>query len=138
MTKKLIFGPPQTLETDITAMIDEENAIRVESWVNEAISEGANLLIGGKRNRTFYEPTILTNTKPDMKVCCDEIFGPVVVIEKFSDFIEAVFRVNDSHYGLQAGVFTNNIDEMNYAFMYNWSVDEGKFKAVDPNGYEMK
>lgn len=114
--KKYKIGKPEELDTDISAMIDEENAIRVEDWVNLAVKDGAKVLCGGKRNGTVYEPTIITNTKREMNVCKLEIFGPVVTIEKYSDFKNAVDSVNDSDYGLQAGVFTNSINEMNYAF----------------------
>lgn len=112
-TKKLNFGAPDDTNTDISAMIDEENAIRVEHWVNEAVTDGAKILFGGKRNGAYFEPTIITNTKQQMKVCALEVFGPVVTIEKFSEYNEAVSNINDSEYGLQAGVFTNNIKELN-------------------------
>ena len=115
-TKKLKFGAPDDTETDISVMIDEENALRVEEWVNEAIKDGAKVLFGGKRNGTYFEPTIITNTKNEMKVCSLEVFGPVVTIEKYTNFSDAVKNVNDSEYGLQAGVFTNGIDEMNQAY----------------------
>ena len=115
-TKALKVGPPNDINTDITAMIDEENAQRVEQWVNEAVSTGAKLLCGGKRNKSFFEPTVLTNTKDEMKVCCQEIFGPVIILNSFEKFEEAIDKVNNSIYGLQAGIFTNNIEEMNYAF----------------------
>lgn len=114
--KKLKIGNPIDINTDISSMIDEENAIRVENWVNEAIADGAKVLCGGNRNGTYYEPTVITNTKQEMKVCKMEIFGPVVTIEKFSKFNNAVNEINNSEYGLQAGVFTNNIKEMNLAF----------------------
>ncbi len=115
-TKKLKFGAPDNPATDISVMIDEENALRVEEWVNEAVKDGAKVLFGGKRNKTYFEPTIITNTKNEMKVCSLEVFGPVVTIEKYTDFSDAVKNVNDSEYGLQAGVFTNGIDEMNQAY----------------------
>ncbi len=115
-TKKLKFGSPEDPTTDISVMIDEENAIRVEEWVNEAEKEGAKILFGGKRKGTYFEPTIITNTKTEMKVCALEIFGPVVTIEKYTNFNEAIQDVNNSEYGLQAGVFTNGIKEMNQAF----------------------
>lgn len=114
--KKYKIGKAEESDTDISAMIDEENAIRVEEWINIAVKNGAKIICGGKRNGTVVEPTILTNTKKEMNVCKMEIFGPVVIIEKFKDFKEAVNLVNDSEYGLQAGVFTNSIDEMNYSF----------------------
>jgi len=115
-TKKLKAGHPLDLSTDITSMIDEENAKRVEEWVNNAIKEGAELVCGGNRKGTFYEPTILTHTKHEMQVVCNEIFGPVVILEPYEKFEDAIHLVNNSIYGLQAGVFTNEINEMNYAF----------------------
>lgn len=115
-TKNLKTGHPTEENVDFTSMIDEENAIRVESWINEAVSNGATLLYGGKRNNTFVEPTILTDTKHEMKVCSLEIFGPVVVLEKYKDFKSVVDTINDSEFGLQAGIFTDSIDEMNYAY----------------------
>ncbi|MCK5169220.1 MAG: aldehyde dehydrogenase family protein [Bacteroidales bacterium] len=115
-TKTLKFGSPEDPLTDISAMIDEENAIRVEEWVSEAIEEGAKVLFGGKREGSYFEPTIITNTKHQMKVCSLEVFGPVVTIEKYSNYNEAMNFINNSEFGLQAGVFTNNISEMNQAF----------------------
>lgn len=114
--KSLKYGDPQDKDTTISAMIDEANAVRVENWVNEAISGGAELLFGGKRKDSYYEATALTNTKMDMKVCSNEIFGPVVIIEPFNNFKQAVDMINETNYGLQAGVFTNHIKEMDYAF----------------------
>ncbi len=115
-SKKLKYGDPLSPETDITVMIDEKNAMRVESWVEQAKSSGAEVLCGGKRKGLFYEPTILTNTKPAMKVNCQEIFGPVITVEPYEDFASAVENINNSNYGLQASVFTNQLDEMDYAF----------------------
>jgi acyl-CoA reductase-like NAD-dependent aldehyde dehydrogenase len=115
LTKNLRVGSPIDQNTDISSMIDEENAIRVEEWVNEAVANGAKVLLGGKRNGTFFEPTIITKTNREMKVCALEIFGPVVTIEKYNNFDEAVSYINDSEFGLQAGVFTNRITEMNQA-----------------------
>lgn len=115
-TKRIKFGSPTEVDTDISSMIDEENSIRVEEWVNEAVNDGAKILFGGKRHGTYFEPTIITNTIQEMKVCSLEVFGPVVTVEKFSNYNEAIQSVNNSEYGLQAGVFTNNIQEMNQAF----------------------
>lgn len=115
-TKFLKSGPSENPDTDISALIDEENAKRVESWVAEAVNGGAKLLCGGKREGAFFEPTVLTATKQNMKVCCCEIFGPVVIIEPYDDFKTAVDEINKSRYGLQAGVFTDSITEMDYAF----------------------
>jgi len=114
--KKLKFGDPLDPETDISVMIDTENADRVENWIRESVEKGAKILLGGKKKGAYFEPTILTNTKKEMKVCSLEIFGPVVAVERFSGFQEAIDLVNDSNYGLQAGVFTNLVSEMNSAF----------------------
>jgi acyl-CoA reductase-like NAD-dependent aldehyde dehydrogenase len=116
LTHLLQIGDPAELKTDISAMIDEENALRVEAWVNEAISQGAKVLCGAKRNGNIYAPTVLTNTLQEMKVCALEIFGPVVTIEPYDNFDEALEVVNQSEFGLQAGVFTNRLNEMNQAF----------------------
>jgi len=116
MVKTLRIGDTADINTDFSVMIDEKNALRVESWINEAIEGGAHLLYGGKRIKNLVEPTVLVNTDKEMKVNCKEIFGPVVTITSFSTFEEAVEMLNYGKYGLQAGVFTNAINEMNYAF----------------------
>lgn len=115
-TSQLIQGNPKDATTDISSMIDETNAKRVESWVNDAVTDGAKVLHGGNRQGTYYEPTIMTHTKPEMNICKLEIFGPVVTIEKFDEFKEGIAAINNSEYGLQAGIFTNAIDEINFAF----------------------
>ncbi len=112
----LKVGSPTDDSTQFSSMIDEKNALRMEAWVNEAIDMGAKLIAGGKREGTFYAPTILTDVPMKAKVVAEEAFGPVVVIEKFSDFNEAIEKVNAGKFGLQAGVYTNNIDELNKAF----------------------
>ena len=112
----LKVGDPTDDSTEISAMIDENNAKRVEAWVDEAVEEGATVLCGGKREGAYYAPTILSDTKPKMKVCALEVFGPVVTLEPFEDFKNVISVVNESEFGLQAGVFTNKIDEMDYAF----------------------
>jgi glyceraldehyde-3-phosphate dehydrogenase (NADP+) len=116
-TAQLKQGNPDNQETDISVMIDENNAKRVESWVNDAVADGAKILYGGKRQGTYFEPTLITNTKPEMNVCRLEIFGPVVSIEKVASFKEGIAEINNSEYGLQAGVFTNDVDEINDAFL---------------------
>ncbi|MCT4636918.1 MAG: aldehyde dehydrogenase family protein [Bacteroidales bacterium] len=114
--KKLKQGSPLDSNTDISAMIDIKNAERVESWINEAKNSGAEILLGGNRDNTYVEPTIITNTTSDMKVNNLEVFGPVVCIEKYSDFDIAIYQVNQSEYGLQAGIFSDSLDEINRAF----------------------
>lgn len=116
LASQLKTGDPLDPETDITSMIDESNAKRVEDWVAEAVNYGARIVCGGKRKGSFYEPTVLTGTKTEMKVCALEVFGPVVVVEPYAEFKDAVGQINNSRYGLQAGVFTNRVDEMNHAF----------------------
>jgi len=130
--KQLKQGDPIDKTTDISVVIDEENAIRIELWIEEAVREGATLLCGGKRDGAFVEPTVLTNTKESMKVSCQEIFGPVVIIEPFENFEKAVQAVNNSKYGLQAGVFTNSITQMNYAFKH---LDVGGLMINDIPGF---
>lgn len=137
--KNLKVGHPLEADTDITAMIDEDNAIRVENWVNDAVNDGAKVLCGGKRNGSVYEPTVLTNTKDGMNVCCLEVFGPVVSIEPYEEFEKAVEKVNNTEYGLQAGVFTNSLDEVNYAFNHlevgGVMINEGSTFRVDHMPY---
>jgi glyceraldehyde-3-phosphate dehydrogenase (NADP+) len=116
-SEKLIIGDPLKAETQLSSMIDEANAIRVEAWVNEAIEQGAKLVTGGKRNGVFYEATILTNTSSAMKVNSEEVFGPVICVEKYDDTIkDAVKKINDSKFGLQCGVFTDSVSELDYCF----------------------
>jgi glyceraldehyde-3-phosphate dehydrogenase (NADP+) len=115
-TQKLKCGDALHPETQFCVMIDEPNAKRVEDWVSEAVERGAKLHCGGKRQGAFFEPTVLTNTKKSMKVNCLEVFGPVVTIEVYTTFQDAVHMVNDTNFGLQAGVFTHDMNEINYAF----------------------
>jgi acyl-CoA reductase-like NAD-dependent aldehyde dehydrogenase len=110
-TEKLKLGDPLNPETDVGPMITEEDAKRTEEWVNEAVSDGAKTLIGGKREGNFYYPTVLSNVKPEMKVMALEIFAPVVCFVPFDDFSDAVRMADDSIYGLQAGVFTSDIEK---------------------------
>jgi len=115
-TATLLYGDPLSAQTDISVLIDENEAIRVEQWVKDAVDNGAKLVSGGKRKGAYVEPTILTNTNPEMKVWKDEIFGPVVIIESFETIEEAVEKTNNSVYGLQAGIFTDSLSDINYAF----------------------
>lgn len=114
--EQLKVGDPLDPSTDISVMIDEENAERVSEWVGEAVKTGGKILTGGKKEGAYFQPTVLTNTKNEMKVCSLEIFGPVVTLEPFSSFQQALNEVNNSRYGLQAGVFTSSLTEMNLAF----------------------
>ena len=116
VVSSLKMGDPMNEETTLPPMIEKIAAKRTEKWVDEAVKEGARLITGGKRKGSFFEPTLLTETKPAMKVCSDEAFAPVAVVEPYREFEDAVRSVNDSVYGLQAGVFTSDIKRAFYAF----------------------
>ncbi|MBL7906505.1 MAG: aldehyde dehydrogenase family protein [Bacteroidales bacterium] len=116
LVSELRTGDPALLETEFSAMIDEPNAARVEAWIAEAVAGGARVLCGGTRVGTMVAPTVLSGTTPEMKVCGEEVFGPVVTLEPYDRFGEAVELINGSRFGLQAGIFTNHLDEINLAF----------------------
>lgn len=107
---ELRLGDPLDPQTDVGTLIDEGAARRVETWVSEAVASGARALTGGRRHGAAYEPTVLVNVKPSMRVVCEEIFGPVVTVQQFSD-IDSVFdRISTEQYGLQCGIFTKSLD----------------------------
>jgi acyl-CoA reductase-like NAD-dependent aldehyde dehydrogenase len=114
-TAKLTVGNPIEKDCDVGPMIDEAEAIRAEAWVREAAAEGAKVLIGGKRAGRVFYPTVLTRVRPDMKVMCIEAFAPLVSIYEYASFEDAVQMVEDSPYGLQAGVYTNDMRKALYA-----------------------
>jgi glyceraldehyde-3-phosphate dehydrogenase (NADP+) len=105
---KLKTGDPLDDSTDVGPLIRESDAIRAYDWVQEAVRGGARLLCGGHRHGSIFEPTVLTGTKPGMKVNCQEVFAPVVTVEPYTDFESALKQVNNSPYGLQAGLFTRD------------------------------
>ncbi len=115
-TGKLVVGDPLDEKTDVGPMIAPEEAARVEAWLAEAIAGGATALCGGARAGSCVAPTILANTTPSMKVEALEVFAPVVTLVAYDDFEEALHRVNDSKYGLQAGVFTRDLARIQRAF----------------------
>lgn len=115
-TKSIKFGNPLGNDTVIGPLIDKAAADRVEMWIHEAIGGGAELLAGGKRKGLLIEPTILTNTQNDMKVVCEEIFGPVVTLHTFKNIKDAISEVNASRYGLQAGIFSNDLKNVLHAY----------------------
>jgi glyceraldehyde-3-phosphate dehydrogenase (NADP+) len=91
----------------------------MQEWVSEALASGAKLLCGGEvydKEHNLFPATLITNTRPDMKVSCEEVFGPIAIIESYKNFPEAIQKANDSKYGLQVGVFTKNEDQINMAF----------------------
>ena len=105
---KLKVGDPLDESSDLGPLIRESDAIRATDWIQEAVRGGARLLCGGKRKGSMLEPTVLTGTRPDMKVNCQEIFAPVVTVEPYKDFGAALREANNSPYGLQAGLFTRD------------------------------
>lgn len=108
-TEKLVVGDPTDPNTDVGPMITENDAVRAEQWITEAVSGGARVLTGGHRNGSLLQPTIITGARADMKVVCEEIFAPVVTILPYDTFDEALAMANESKYGLQAGVFTGSL-----------------------------
>ncbi len=115
-TKETQFGDPAKHETVVGPLIDKSAADRVEDWISEAVASGAKILTGGKRNGLVIKPTVISNVKPEMKIVCEEIFGPVVTLHTFKMFEDAVSEINNSKYGLQAGVFSNDFKNIMFAF----------------------
>ncbi|HEY7650662.1 MAG TPA: aldehyde dehydrogenase family protein [Methylomirabilota bacterium] len=91
-------------------MVREKEAVRVDEWVQEAVAGGARLVTGGKRQGALYEPTVVADVKPNMKISADELFGPAVAVTPFTDIDEAIALANDTNYGLAAGIFTENLE----------------------------
>ncbi len=109
-TVKLNMGDPSNNKTDVGPLIDEEAAKKVEMLVNDALKNGAELLLGGKRSDAFYTPTIIDHVKSNMKIVSDETFGPIAPIIRVNSVDEAFEVANNTEYGLQAGVFTGSIE----------------------------
>jgi acyl-CoA reductase-like NAD-dependent aldehyde dehydrogenase len=105
----LATGDPKDPTTHVGPMIDQAAARRVEEWVGEAVAAGATVVVGGDRDGTTYPPTLLEQVPEDAKVMCEEVFGPVLALERVGSTEEAFARVNSSRFGLQAGVFTHDI-----------------------------
>ncbi|MYL54685.1 aldehyde dehydrogenase family protein [Pontibacillus yanchengensis] len=104
------YGDKLLESTDMGPMINENEAIRVEEWVSEAVEKGADLLIGGEREGAYYQPTVLANVPGDCMLAKEEIFGPVVLLYAVSTLEEAIDRSNNVNYGLHAGIFTENLE----------------------------
>ena len=115
---RLKAGDPTDETTTVGPLIDPVATQRVEGWIEEAVSQGARVLLGGKRLGTVLEATVLTNVKPEMKVSCQEVFGPVVTVSSYRQFSDAIAALNQSDYGLQAGVFTQDINKVFHAFRH--------------------
>ena len=107
--KALKVGDPRDADVDIGPMISLNDAERAEAWVNEAKNAGASVLYGDARDGVMFPPTVLTETAADMRVNCEEVFAPVVTVSPYDKWDDAVATINDSPYGLQAGVFSNDV-----------------------------
>ena len=108
--RTLVVGDPLDEATDVSALIAPDETERVKSWIDDAVAEGAKVLVGGEVDGRLLAPTVLTDVTPDMKVCSEEVFGPVVALAAYDDVDDALRLANDTHYGLQAAIFTNDLD----------------------------
>jgi len=106
----IVTGNPLEESTRMGPMIRESDAIRVESWINEAVESGGKLLTGGTRQGNLMAPTVVADVDAKERISCDELFGPAVAITRFQDIDQAIAMANDSKYGLSAGIFTRNLD----------------------------
>ncbi len=120
--QQLKVGDPLDPTVDVGPVIQRQEVDRIGEWVQEAVSQGAEILTGGTGEGPFFQPTLLSDVKPEMKVCREEVFGPVVTISPYETFEDALDLVNDSKFGLQAGVFTNDI---NRAFEAHRTIEVG-------------
>ncbi len=115
-SRALRLGAPQDPTTQISCMIDEANARRVDAWIDEAIESGAKVILRGKRDGSLLPPCILSHVPDGAKVKEEEVFGPVIVLEPYSNFKEAIERVNNSRFGLQASIYSEQHHEIDYAY----------------------
>jgi acyl-CoA reductase-like NAD-dependent aldehyde dehydrogenase len=132
--RRLRTGDPLDEATELSTMIDEAAARRAESWIDEAVSGGARLLCGGARRGSLLEATVLTDTHSEMRVCSEEVFAPVATIQTFSDFTDALSEANHTRYGLQAGVFTR---DMNHAFRASETLEFGGVMINDAPAFRV-
>jgi glyceraldehyde-3-phosphate dehydrogenase (NADP+) len=115
-------GNPLDEGVSMGPMIRADDAVRVNRWIEEAVEGGARKLVGGDVSGAMHAPTLLADVKPEMRISCDELFGPAVAVTPFSDIEEAIAMANDTNYGLSAGIFTQNID---WAMRFAKEVDSG-------------
>jgi acyl-CoA reductase-like NAD-dependent aldehyde dehydrogenase len=128
----LVTGDPEDEKTQVGPLVSEAAAERVEQWVREAVDAGARVLAGGARDGATFAPTVLADVPADAKVCREEVFGPVMVLQRAASIDEAYAQVNDSAYGLQAGVFTRSLDA---AFRANRELEVGGVIIGDVPSY---
>jgi len=114
--KKLKTGDPTNDQTDVGPLINPKEIQRIENWLKEAVAEGGEILAGGKRlDHNCLEPTLIQSVSDDMQIVCKEIFGPVLVLRKYSDLNKTIKQINNSVYSFQASIYTENINIANYA-----------------------
>jgi glyceraldehyde-3-phosphate dehydrogenase (NADP+) len=118
----IVTGNPLDEQTQMGPMIREPDAIRVEGWINEALSSGARLITGGSRLGNLVSPTVVADVDAKQRISCDELFGPAVAVTRFNDIDQAIALANDSKYGLSAGIFTRNLD---WAMKFIYEVHSG-------------
>ncbi|HEY9165935.1 MAG TPA: aldehyde dehydrogenase family protein [Candidatus Kryptonia bacterium] len=128
-TAKVKTGNPLDDDTVVGPMINAMEADRAAKWIDEAKSAGATILIGGRRDGNFIQPTVIEKVPTNAQIYCEEAFAPVAILEKYSDFDEAIKKVNDTKFGLQSGVFTNDARKIFKAF------DETQVGGVVINDY---
>lgn len=133
-TAKMKYGNPFEEDTMIGPLINEDEAKRVEKWIEEAVEANAKVLTGGKRNNAVVEPTIVEGANKKLNINSKEVFAPLITIQAFEDFKQAVKEVNDSTLGLQAGVFTNNFANAMYAYE---NIETGGVIINDVSTYRM-
>jgi acyl-CoA reductase-like NAD-dependent aldehyde dehydrogenase len=146
-TKRLKMGDPKQDDTFIGPIISEDEARRLESWINDAVKAGARLLCGGRRQGVMLEPTLLEGVPADQPLGADEAFGPVAILAPFSDFDAALAEANNSRYGLQAGLFTRDVYKIQRAWdrlevggvivgdVPSWRVDNMPYGGVKDSGF---
>ncbi|WP_257347291.1 aldehyde dehydrogenase family protein [Pseudalkalibacillus decolorationis] len=110
-TKQLVIGDPMSEDTDLSAMIHQSEAERVEDWLHKAAKSGAVIAYGGKRDKAVLQPTIITEGSSKLSISCQEAFAPIVNITPYETLNEAIEFVNDSNYGLQAGIYTTSVQK---------------------------
>ena len=145
-TEALVSGDPSNEDTFVGPMISEHDAQRLQSWIEEAVEAGATLLVGGGRDGSLLEASLLEDVPSGLSLCQEEAFGPVAVLSTFANFDDALKEVNDSKYGLQAGLFTRDIHKANRAWdelevgavvvgdVPSWRVDHMPYGGVKDSG----
>jgi acyl-CoA reductase-like NAD-dependent aldehyde dehydrogenase len=130
----LKVGDPLDEDVDVGPVIDSSNAERIEEWLDEAKSKGASVLTGGEREGSVWRPTVLANLSEDLRVSCDEVFAPLVGVTKFSDVESAINAAGRSEFGLQGGLFTNDLRVIERAFD---RIDVGGLMVNDVSTYRI-